>query len=180
MHTYTHSQVHMNYLNAAPMHDIGDIDQRRPDVVKDKQTPSDGLSADILIRTRRFLSGLHQEDLCVKDNLTHVRERRRKVDHCRLKLVVGAVCLLFDDTQRHGNEIVELDKTRQEESAEPLHRVIGGGVSVWDDEVSMATVTLDEREEDGNSFVLSVMIQEPSDETTVGLHGYLPQKRPRG
>ena len=69
---------------------------------------------------------------------------------------------------------MKFDETSEEEPSEPLHRVIGGGVSVGDDQVSMATVTVDEREEDGDLFILEVRVHEPSYKCTVGVQRQLP------
>ena len=97
------------------------------------------------------------------------------MNRCRVQLVVGAVGLLLDGPECHWDEVVEFYETGEEESAESLHRVVGGGVCDGDDEVSMATVPLDQREEDGDPLVPEVRVHEPGDEATVGIHGDLPR-----
>ena len=139
-----------------------------------------GLSADLLVGARRLLPRLHEEDLGVKHNLTHVGKGGREMDHGRVQFVVGAVCLLFDRSESSGDEIVQLDETGEEETAKLFHRVIRAGVAHRDHEVPMATVALDEGEEDGDLLVVvQFRVHKTGYKPTIRVVRQLPRVRRR-
>lgn len=145
------------------------------DVLDHETAPGDGLPTNLLIGRGRLLSGLDQRYLRIKDKFTDVGKRGRQ--HCGVWIVVGATAFLFDDAESGRHQIMELDKTGDEETTKVLDWVIRALVDGRDKQVLLTTVAVHDGEEECDLLVLKLRVHKSVEEEAADIKRHLTLER---